>query len=182
MIMLIAAFTKLYPPPCLASGSCIGPAGGQLALLSLAYGFMVIGSGGIRPCNLAFGADQFNPATESSKKGINSFFNWHYFTVTFSMMVSSTLLVYVQSDVSWGIRFAIPASLMFLSCVFLFWGSSIYVKVKPQGSPLTSVAQVFVPAIRKHRTKLPDNPLLNLFNCIPVKSSNSNLPHTDQFR
>ncbi|KAK3227935.1 hypothetical protein Dsin_007797 [Dipteronia sinensis] len=71
----------------------------QMAFLVTGFEFLIIGAGGIRPCNLAFGADQFNPNTESGHRGITSFFNWYYFTFTFSMIFSVTLIVYVQSNV-----------------------------------------------------------------------------------
>lgn len=88
-------------------------------------------------CNLAFGTDQFNPNTESGKKGINSFFNWYYFTFTFAVMISVTFIVYIQSSVSWAIGLGIPAGLMLLACVLFFWGTKLFVKVKPDGSPIT---------------------------------------------
>ncbi|KAJ1399157.1 Proton-dependent oligopeptide transporter family [Sesbania bispinosa] len=47
-----------------------------MAFLLVGFGFLIVGAARIRPCNLAFGADQFNPKTESDKKGINSFFNF----------------------------------------------------------------------------------------------------------
>ncbi|RVW35499.1 Protein NRT1/ PTR family 2.11 [Vitis vinifera] len=101
VITLTAAVQKMHPPHCgtTDTGTCIGPTAGQMAFLLSGFGLLVIGAAGIRPCNLAFGADQFNPETESGKRGISSFFNWYYFTYTFAMMVSLTVIVYVQSDV-----------------------------------------------------------------------------------
>ncbi|KAH7550366.1 hypothetical protein JRO89_XS13G0178700 [Xanthoceras sorbifolium] len=183
VIQLTAAIPKLHPHHCGAeSSTCQGPTAGQLAFLFTGFGLMVIGAGGVRPCNLAFGADQFNPETESGKRGINSFFNWYFFTFTFAQMVSLTLIVYVQTNVSWTIGLAIPALLMLISCALFFSGSKIYVKVKATGSPITSVAQVIAVAIKKRQLKQPDQPLLSLFNYIPPNSINSNLPYTDQFR
>ncbi|XP_057952126.1 protein NRT1/ PTR FAMILY 2.9-like [Malania oleifera] len=184
VITLTAAISKLHPPECHAqeSGQCIGPTPGQMAFLLSGFGLLVIGAGGIRPCNLAFGADQFNPETESGKRGISSFFNWYYFTYTFAMMISLTIIVYVQSNVNWTIGLAIPAFLMFLSCAFFFAGTKIFVKVKPEGSPLTSVAQVIVAAVKKRKLKLPEQPCVSLFNHIPTSSINSKLAHTHQFR
>ncbi|KDP45400.1 hypothetical protein JCGZ_09649 [Jatropha curcas] len=185
VLMLTAAIPNLHPPKCAAGESnsnCISPTPWQFAFLLSAFGFLVIGAGGIRPCNLAFGADQFNPNTESGKKGISSFVNWYFITYTVAVMVSATAIVYVQSDVSWAIGLAIPAFLMFLSCTVFFLGTRIYVIVKPQGSPLTSVAQVLVAAAKKQSLKLPQNPAASLFNFIPSKSLNSKLPHTNQFR
>ncbi|XP_065879062.1 protein NRT1/ PTR FAMILY 2.10-like isoform X2 [Euphorbia lathyris] len=104
VLMLTAAISNLHPPKCEpGSNKCLPPTVWQLGFLLSSFGFLVVGAGGIRPCNLAFGADQFNPKTESGKKGIGSFFNWYYLTYTFAVMVSVTGIVYVQSDVNWGI-------------------------------------------------------------------------------
>ncbi|GAV63489.1 PTR2 domain-containing protein [Cephalotus follicularis] len=182
MLMLTAAITALHPPKCEAGEICVGPTAWQLTFLLGGFGFLVIGAGGIRPCNLAFGADQFNPATESGKRGTTSFFNWYYFSYIFAVMVSVTLIVYVQSDISWAIGLGIPAIFMFLSTLLFFVGTYMYVIVKPEGSPLTSMAQVVVAAIKKRRLKLPENPAHSLFKYMPTSSINSKLPYTHQFR
>ncbi|XP_059645672.1 protein NRT1/ PTR FAMILY 2.11-like [Cornus florida] len=184
VIALTAAIKNLHPPHCGSEDNtkCIGPTPWQLAFLLTGFGLMIVGAGGIRPCNLAFGADQFNPKTESGKRGINSFFNWYMFTVTFAQMVSVTVVVYIQTNVSWAIGLAIPALFMMVSCVLFFMGTKIYVKVKPEGSPLTSIVQVMVVAVKKKRLKLPEQPWLSCFNYVPPKSINSNLPYTSQFR
>ncbi|KAL5544353.1 hypothetical protein UlMin_008137 [Ulmus minor] len=184
MIDLTAAINKLHPPHCEAEEkhSCQGPTTGQMAFLIASFGLLIIGAGGVRPCNLAFGVDQFNPKTESGKRGINSFFNWYFFTFTFAKMVSLTFVVYVQSNISWAIGLSIPAILMFVACVLFFAGSKIYVKVKASGSPLTSVAQVIMVAIKKRRLKQPEQPWISLFSYTPPNSINSHLPYTDQFR
>lgn len=181
MIHLTAALKNLHPPRCTGE-LCKGATAGQMAFLMAGFGLMVVGAGGIRPCNLAFGADQFNPHTEAGKKGINSFFNWYVFTYTFAMMVSLTVIVYVQTSVSWALGLGIPALLMLIACLLFFVGSKIYVKVKATGSPMTSVAQVFVVAIKKRKLKQPDQPWVSLFNYIPPGSINSKLSYSDQFR
>ncbi|KAL0355905.1 UNVERIFIED_CONTAM: protein NRT1/ PTR FAMILY 2.11 [Sesamum radiatum] len=183
VIMLTAAFKNLHPPHCGPEDTqCVGPTPWQMTFLLTGFGLMVLGAGAIRPCNLAFGADQFNPNTESGKRGIDSFFNWYFFTLTFAQMVSVTLVVYVQSDVSWPIGLAIPTIFMLISCFLFFMGTKIYVIVKPEGSPLTSIAQVVTVAIKKRRLKPPQHPSLSLFSYTPLKSINSKLPHTEQFR
>lgn len=98
------------------------------------------------------------------------------------MMISLTVIVYIQSNMSWAIGLAIPTFLMFLSCVFFFVGTKIYVHILPEGSPLTSLVQVLVAAIKKKRLKLPEQPQNTLFNHVSIKSINSELPYTDQFR
>nr|XP_017249236.1 PREDICTED: protein NRT1/ PTR FAMILY 2.11-like isoform X1 [Daucus carota subsp. sativus] len=184
VLTLTAAVAPLHPPECgkEAGSICSGPTAWQLVFLLSSFALLIIGAGGIRPCNLAFGADQFNPNTESGRKGINSFFNWYYFTFTFAMMVSITIIVYVQTDVNWGIGLGIPAFLMFLSCAFFFVGTKMYVKVKPEGSPLTSFAQVVVAAIKKRKLELPEQPWLSMYTYMPANSINSKLPYTEQIR
>ncbi|PIN03389.1 H+/oligopeptide symporter [Handroanthus impetiginosus] len=181
VITLTAVFKNLHPPHCSPGEKCIGPDAGQMAFLIFGFALMIIGAGGIRPCNLAFGVDQFNPKTESGKRGIDSFFNWYYFTITFAQIISLTLVVYVQSNISWSIGLAIPAVCMFLSCFLYFVGTKMYVKVKPEGSPMTSLVQVMVVAVKKRKLKLPEEPSISLFNYVPPKSVNSRLPHTEQF-
>ncbi|CAI9753890.1 unnamed protein product [Fraxinus pennsylvanica] len=184
VLTLTAAVSALLPPKCGAeeSSKCVDPTPWQLAFLFSAFGLLVVGASGIRPCNLAFGADQFNPNTDSGRKGINSFFNWYYFTFTFAMMISLTIIVYVQSNVNWAIGLGIPTFLMFLSCAFFFVGSRIYVKVLPEGSPLTSMAQALVVAFKKRNLNLPEQPWSNLFNHFSPSSINSKLAYSDQLR
>ncbi|KAK6148504.1 hypothetical protein DH2020_019416 [Rehmannia glutinosa] len=183
VITLTAVFKNLHPPHCgLDDAHCVGPTPPQTTFLLAGFGLMILGAGAIRPCNLAFGADQFNPNTVSGKRGIDSFFNWYFFTLTFAQMVSVTLVVYVQSDVSWPIGLGIPTVFMLISCFLFFMGTKIYVMVAPEGSPLTSIVQVAVVAAKKRRLKSPEQPWLSLFNYTPVKSINSRLSYTEQFR
>ncbi|XP_057785235.1 protein NRT1/ PTR FAMILY 2.11-like [Salvia miltiorrhiza] len=183
VITMTAVFKRLHPPHCASDAErCVGATAWQMAVLLFGFGLMIVGAGAIRPCNLAFGADQFNPKTEAGKRGIDSFFNWYFFTLTFAQMVSVTLVVYVQSDVSWPIGLAIPTLFMLISCFLFFLGTKIYVIVKPEGSFLTSLAQVVAVAARKRRLKRPHQPWLTLHKYAPPKSINSKLPYTDQFR
>lgn len=184
LIDLTAVFKGLHPPECSSKeGShCTSATPLQWLFLLTGFALMIVGAAGIRPCNLAFGADQFNPNTESGKRGINSFFNWYFFTLTFAQLVSVTLVVYIQSDVSWSIGLAIPAIFMLISCFLFFGGTKIYVRVKPEGSPFTSMARVVVVAVKKRGLKLPQQASLKLFNYAQPKSINSPLPYSNQFR
>ncbi|GER50004.1 major facilitator superfamily protein [Striga asiatica] len=181
-LTLSAAFSQLHPPTCGPEQhtTCHGPSPGQLTFLYTAFGLLVIGASGIRPCNLAFGVDQFNPNTDSGKRGINSFFNWFYFTYTSAMVISLTLIVYVQSNVNWALGLGIPTSLMLMSCIFFFIGTRIYVVVRPEGSPLLGLAQTVVAAFKKRKLELPDQPWDSLFNHVPKDSINSKLAYTSQ--
>lgn len=181
VLTLTAAVTTLHPPHC-EDTLCVGPTPWQMTFLLTGFVFLIMGASGIRPCNLAFGVDQFNPNTKSGQSGIASFFNWYYFTFTFAMMVSLTIIVYVQANINWAIGLAIPTFLMFLSCVVFFVGTGIYVKVLPDGSPLTSIFQVLVATIKKRRLADPEEPRVSLFNHFASKSVNSKLPYSKQLR
>lgn len=180
-LTLTAAVTTLHPPHCVNT-PCVDPTPWQMTFLLTGFGFLIIGASGIRPCNLAFGADQFNPNTESGQRGIASFFNWYYFTFTFAMMVSLTIIVYVQANINWAIGLAIPTFLMFLSCAVFFVGTRIYVKVLPDGSPLSSIFQVLVATIKKRKVTVPEEPSVSLFNHVSPKSVNLKLPYSKQLR
>uniref|UniRef100_A0A1J3H1Q4 Protein NRT1/ PTR FAMILY 2.11 n=1 Tax=Noccaea caerulescens TaxID=107243 RepID=A0A1J3H1Q4_NOCCA len=182
VILLTAAVPQLHPTPCGNASTCVSPSTGQIAFLLMGLGFLVVGAGGIRPCNLAFGADQFNPKSESGKRGIDSFFNWYFFTFTFAQILSLTLVVYIQSNVSWTIGLTIPVVLMFLACLIFFAGDKLYVKVKASGSPIAGIAQVITVAIKKRGLNPAKHPSLNLYNYYPPKYANAKLKYTDQFR
>ncbi|KAL6880070.1 hypothetical protein ACP4OV_011635 [Aristida adscensionis] len=183
ILTLTAGVPALHPPPCAGEdGECRGATRGEFAVLVLAFGFIVAGAGGIRPCSLPFGADQFDPRTESGRRGINSFFNWYYFTFTIAVCGSSTAIVYVQSSVSWWVGFAIPAALMLASCALFFAGTRLYVRVRPEGSPLAGVVRVAVAAFHKRRAPAPDDPAASLFRTRHASSLVARLPYTDQFR
>lgn len=98
------------------------------------------------------------------------------------MMISATVIIYIQSTVSWSIGLAIPTILMFLACIFYFMGTKIYVKVLPEGSPFTSIVQVFSAAIKKKGLKQVKDPNQGLFDPPHVSSLVTKLHHTDQFR
>ncbi|KAM0880811.1 hypothetical protein ACQ4PT_033323 [Festuca glaucescens] len=185
ILALTAALHSLHPPSCnpkAAAEQCQGPSGGQLAALLTAFFFLVIGAGGIRPCNLAFGADQFNPRTADGRRGIASFFNWYYLTFTVAMMVSATVIIYLQSNVNWALGLAVPAVLMGLSCAVFFMGTRLYVCVRPEGSPFTSFAQVLVAAVRKRHLRREGGTGANTLFDPPHRSKVvSKLAYTDQF-
>ncbi|KAL5198049.1 hypothetical protein ABZP36_001561 [Zizania latifolia] len=185
ILTMTAAMPTLHPPPCAGGGEgqCVGATRGQFTVLGLAFAFIVAGAGGIRPCSLPFGADQFNPRTESGRRGIDSFFNWYYFTLTTAVCVSSTVIIYVQSNVSWWVGFAIPALLMLISCALFFSGAGLYVRVRPEGSPFAGVARVSVAAIRKRWVAAPvDGTGESLYRTRHASDVVSKLPYTDQFK
>ncbi|KAF8408043.1 hypothetical protein HHK36_007183 [Tetracentron sinense] len=189
-LTLTAAIPKLHPPPCTAQqlqhDQCIGPTKSQLGVLYLALGLLTVGAGGIRPCSLPFGVDQFDHTTDEGRKGINSFFNWYYFTFTVVVMIALTLIVYIQDSISWAWGLGIPATLMLGSIVLFFLGTRVYVYVQPEGSVFSGIAQVFVAAYKKrHLTLPPAEEFPRVLYDPPLKGTStivSKLPLTQQFR
>ncbi|XP_065864290.1 protein NRT1/ PTR FAMILY 2.13-like [Euphorbia lathyris] len=156
----------------------------QLGVLFTGLGFLTIGTGGIRPCSIPFGVDQFDPTTEDGLKGINSFFNWYYTSFTVVILITSTVVVYIQDTVSWVLGFGIPTGLMLCSIILFYLGRRIYVHVNAQGSIFSSLAQVFVAAYTKRGLKLPDAHLSDViyYDPPPLKETVVSLPLTNSYR
>nr|GMD28864.1 protein NRT1/ PTR FAMILY 2.13-like [Ipomoea batatas] len=154
----IVARPTMRPPPCTAgSQQCEGPTRSQLGYLIMGLGFLSIGTGGIRPCSIPFGVDQFDSSTPEGRKGISSFFNWYYMSFTTVLIICMTVVVYIQDSVSWVIGFGIPTGLMVCGVVLFFLGMRRYVYVKPEGSVFSGVARVVAAAYKKRKIKLPDD-------------------------
>ncbi|XP_039047699.1 protein NRT1/ PTR FAMILY 2.13-like [Hibiscus syriacus] len=187
-ITLTAWIPDLQPPKCQPElqlhGHCIGPSKAQIGVLIIGLGLLSIGTGGIRPCSIPFGIDQFDPTTEEGSKGISSFFNWYYTTFTLVILLTLTVVVYIQDQVSWVLGLGIPTILMASSIVLFLIGTRIYVHVKPHGSIFSSIAQVFVAAHKKRHLKLPEVGMdCGAYYDPPLKDYVlSKLPLTYQFR
>ncbi|KAK7398961.1 hypothetical protein VNO78_10135 [Psophocarpus tetragonolobus] len=137
---------------------CENPTARQLAFLFSSLALMALGAGGIRPCTLAFTADQINnPENPENESTMKSFFNWYYVSVGVSVMISTIFIVYIQVKAGWGVGFGIPVGLMSFSAIMFFLGSSLYVKVKPNKSLLTGFIQVMVAAWKNRKLTLPPN-------------------------
>ncbi|KAL0410638.1 UNVERIFIED_CONTAM: protein NRT1/ PTR FAMILY 1.2 [Sesamum latifolium] len=154
---LTAILQTARPPPCDPRlGNCIKPKPSQYAFLFTAFALISIGTGGIRPCSIAFGADQFNdPENPNNQRVLQSFFNWYYASVGVSLMIALTVVVYIQNTYGWVIGFGVPVGLMLFSAVMFFLGSGLYVKVKPNNSLLTGLAQVLVASWKNRHLQFP---------------------------
>ncbi|KAJ7546235.1 hypothetical protein O6H91_08G031400 [Diphasiastrum complanatum] len=160
LLTLSASVHSLKPPPCLSpqdDSSCKHASTTQLAVFYLALYMIALGTGGIKPCVSSFGADQFDDEDPAERKKKTSFFNWFYFSINVGALVSSSVLVYIQDNVSWAWGFGVPAVAMGIAIVSFFIGTPRYRHQKPGGSPLSRIAQVFVAAVKKWRVELPSN-------------------------
>ncbi|TVU36135.1 hypothetical protein EJB05_18051, partial [Eragrostis curvula] len=142
--------------------------------------------GALQPVLSSFGADQFDESDERGRQ--SSFFNWFYMSINVGSLVGGTVLVWVQSSVSWGLGYAIPALFCVLGVAAFLAGTATYRRHQPPGgSPLTRVAQVVVAAVRKCGVEVPDDASA-LHECADGDDGMSailgsrRLAHTDQFR
>ncbi|KAM0902265.1 hypothetical protein ACQ4PT_019329 [Festuca glaucescens] len=200
-LVVSALVPSLRPAP-----GCSPPAtpcrranGLQLAVLYLSLLCTSLGSGGIRPCVVAFGADQFDQQKEEEKRGEaqhgdeaggaeavagrkRQYFNLYFFTMGFAVLLALTVVVYIQENVGWGWGFGIPAIAMFVSILVFVLGYPLYVRLKPGGSPFTRVAQVVAAAYKKRAAPLPEDPgmLYQDKDLDALISTNGRLLHTNQ--
>ncbi|KAJ8644789.1 hypothetical protein MRB53_006537 [Persea americana] len=138
--------------------TCQSPILSQMALLHSSFLLMSIGNAGIRPCSLAFGADQFDKRDNpNNAKILQSFFNWYYAAFGISAMIAITVIVYIQQNYGWKVGLGIPVALTALSAILFFVGSPFYVKMEPQKSLLTGLAQAMVAAFRNRHLDFPLN-------------------------
>ncbi|KAK1582016.1 hypothetical protein Q3G72_011030 [Acer saccharum] len=150
-LTISAVLPKLRPPPCGGDQVCKQADAGQLAILYVSLLLGAIGSGGIRPCVVAFGADQFDERDPKQATKTWKYFNWYYFVMGASILVAVTVLVYIQDNIGWGWGLGIPAAAMFLSIIAFIFGYPLYRNLDPSGSPFTRLLQVSVAAFKKRK-------------------------------
>ncbi|KAH7529172.1 hypothetical protein FEM48_Zijuj05G0156300 [Ziziphus jujuba var. spinosa] len=185
-LTLTAGIHQLRPSSvCTDKSHCPQPKSWQLCFLFTGLGLLSLGAGGIRPCNIAFGADQFDTKTEKGRAQLESFFNWWYFTFTVALVIALTAVVYIQTDVSWTLGFAIPTACFVLSITIFLIGRHTYVYVKPQGSIFSDMVKVITAACRKYGASTETGSEKPFYNPNMATRSNTDavkLPHTDRFK
>lgn len=153
-LTLSAVLPHLRPPQCKGEQQCVEADSGQVAILYASLLLTALGAGGIRPCIVAFGADQFDEKDPKQHTKTWKYFNWYYFTMGASMLVAVTVLVYIQDNVGWGWGLGIPTIAMFLSIIAFVVGYPLYRHLDPAGSPFTRLLQVSVAAYKKRKLSM----------------------------
>jgi peptide/histidine transporter 3/4 len=184
-LVMSAVVPSLRPAPCPAA--CQRASGGQLAVLYLSMLWACLGTGGIRPSVVAFGADQFDDDQRGAEAWANRkrrYFNVYFFTMGSAALLALTLVVYIQDNVGWGWGFGIPAISMFVSIVVFLVAYPLYVRAKPGGSPFTRLVQVLVAAFRKRNAAVPEDTgiLYQDKELDALISTKGRLLHTDKLR
>ncbi|KAL7140157.1 hypothetical protein ABFS83_09G103500 [Erythranthe nasuta] len=156
LLWLTAAIPNVRPPPCdQFTAHCKPATSAQHALLFTSFALMSIGAGGIRPCSLAFGADQLDKNNNNLKNNTNtleSYFGWYYASASVSVLIALTGIVYIQDRIGWEVGFGVPAILMLLSTLLFFLASKLYIKHKSTESFLLARFLQVVVVAYKNRT------------------------------
>ncbi|KAF8007874.1 hypothetical protein BT93_K1766 [Corymbia citriodora subsp. variegata] len=184
MMTITASIPQLRPSPCDSQTDCQQPDSGDFTCLFAALGLVAIGAGAIRPCCIAFGADQFPDTTEKGRKQMQSFYNWWYLSFTATLIIALLVVIYVQSKISWVVGFAIPTTCLALSVSMFLLGRNTYIKIEPQGNVYSNMAKVIVAAIGKGRLARGDENRMPFYDRPPDESvpQVKKLAHTDRFR
>ncbi|KVI05944.1 Major facilitator superfamily domain, general substrate transporter [Cynara cardunculus var. scolymus] len=158
LLWLTTMVPNLKPPACnQLTETCKQATHSQYAFLIFAFIFISMGSGGVRPCSLAFGAEQIdNKNNPNNERALESFFGWYYAAAATAVLIAFTGIVYIQDHAGWKVGFGVPAILMLLSALLFFAASTLYVKMKVKKSLFTSFIQVIVVAYKNR--KLPSQP------------------------
>ncbi|CAM8938409.1 unnamed protein product [Rhodiola kirilowii] len=150
LLTLSASVESLQPPECVTGTDCTPATIGQDLFLFIALALIAIGTGGIKPCVSAFGADQFDEADEKEAQGKSAFFNWFFFAISLGSLFGIAVLSYIQDRAGWTWGFAVPTLAIIMSILILVSGFTNYRFQKPTGSAFTRFAQVIVAAIRNY--------------------------------
>ncbi|MCO5579460.1 hypothetical protein L7F22_033315 [Adiantum nelumboides] len=184
LLTLSVSLSSLRPPACKTNSICPRASRGQLGFFFFSLYLISLGTGGVKPCLEAFGADQFDEDNREERRMKASFFNWWYFGLCMGALLAFSVLVYIQDNVSWGLGFGIPAIAMTFALATFLAGTKYYRHKVPAGSPLTRVAKVVVAAICKRRMLLSHSPdlLYQVIDKESIRVGRRQLSHTDHLR
>ncbi|KAK8498189.1 hypothetical protein V6N13_061788 [Hibiscus sabdariffa] len=127
------------------------PMHSRKAVFFTALYVLAIGEGGHKPCVQTFAADQFDENHPQEKAAKSSFFNWWYLGIVTGASVATVVVIYLQDNVSWVAGFVVLSGSLAVALAVFLVGIKRYRKQRPTGSPFTTMAQVFVAAVKKWR-------------------------------
>ncbi|XP_076286672.1 peptide transporter family 1 isoform X2 [Lasioglossum baleicum] len=113
---------------------------------------IAFGTGGIKPCVVAFGGDQFTLPQQA--RYLSTFFSIFYFSINFGSLISSFLTPLLRSNVTcfeenscYSLAFLVPAILMTLSIVIFVLGRPLYKIKNPTNNAIVDVTKCISHAI-----------------------------------
>ncbi|OAY80233.1 Protein NRT1/ PTR FAMILY 8.3, partial [Ananas comosus] len=164
--------------------SCTSAIEAQKLLFYSGLYLIAFGSGGVKSSLLPFGASQFDDENPTERLKKESFFNWFYFCINVGTLISSTLIVWIQEDVSWAVGYGLSTLCIAAALGCFLVGRAIYKLREPGGSPLKRILQVIVASFRKANLKAPVD-AASLYE-VPDEISNiqgkQTLPHTEDYK
>ncbi|MQL85463.1 hypothetical protein Taro_017993, partial [Colocasia esculenta] len=183
VVTLSAFLPSLRPPPCQGNFCPSATTIQYLVLLGGLY-LVAFGSGGVKSSLLPLGADQFHDKNPIDRERKASFFSYFYLCITVGNLVASTLVVWIQENLSWALGYGLGTVCIAVALGGFLLGTPIFRLVRLGGSPLKSVAQVLVASFRKMYLDVPiDGSLLYEDNSKELMTEGlQRLPHTDSFR
>lgn len=132
---------------------CAG--GAMLALwldragMFLGLSLIALGTGGIKPCVISFGADQLVTAPAAV---LSSYFALFYLSINMGSLVS-TFLTPLLRTLSFTAAFGLPAVLLFVGTAIFVGGSRLYLKFPPAGNvALVNAAKCIMLGLRRRFT------------------------------
>ncbi|KAJ6815060.1 protein NRT1/ PTR FAMILY 5.6 [Iris pallida] len=183
--LLLLTMSQILPSlkPCSDSTTaCKKPLKVHEVIFFVAMYMISIGTGGHKPSLESFGADQFDDNHAEERKKKLSYFNWWNCGLCSGVMLGSTLVVYVQDNVSWAAADVVLTTVMGINLVIFLAGKSRYRYSAPQGSPLTPLLQVVVAAMAKRHLPLPSDAGELYEAPTSIKNATRLLCHTNHFR
>ncbi|KAL6631010.1 hypothetical protein ACP70R_028350 [Stipagrostis hirtigluma subsp. patula] len=147
MFTLTASLHGLLPAPCppgAAGATCAPASTGHMAALYAAVFMLCASAGGARFNQATLGASQFDAAADR-----DVLFNWYFVFFNASSIIGSTVIVYLQDNVSWALGYGVSGAASLVGLAALLLGTRYYRRPPAQGSPFTGLARVAVAAIRK---------------------------------
>ncbi|CAO2182820.1 unnamed protein product [Urochloa humidicola] len=184
-LLCLTAILPVYKktPACLARVADCEVLPWQLPLLFTSFALMSVGSGGIRPCTLAFGADQLDKRDNSARnvRTLQTFFNWYYTVLGLSIVFAATVIVYIQQARGWVVGFTVPVVLMVTALTLFLLGSPFYLRAAADRSAILGLVQVLVASYKnRHEPLPPDTADASAFYNKPGSNSNSKQPPQQQ--
>ncbi|XP_028779405.1 protein NRT1/ PTR FAMILY 4.5-like [Neltuma alba] len=178
LVTIQAASNNLHPDAC-GKSSCVK--GGIAAMFYTSLCLLALGTGGVRGCMTAFGADQFDEKDPVEAKALASFFNFLLLSSTVGAIVGVTGVVWVSTQRAWHWGFFIITVASFVGFVTLALGKPFYRIKTPGDSPILSIVQVFVVAFKNRKLPLPD-PHQQLYEISDKDDTVEKIAHTNQMR
>merc|ERR1712076_13796 len=125
----------------------------EFSLLGLLL--IAIGTGGIKPCVVSFGGDQFK--LPEQERHLQSFFSFFYLSINFGSLIGTFMTPILREDVEcfgddscYSLAFGVPAILMAVATVIIVIGKPFYTMVPPEGSILVKVLSSIFYSVKKY--------------------------------